>query len=947
MNKFLLTMFLSCLSFVAMAQEVSQTYYFDAPEIVEHQGYTMVEFDNTMQSAVLGNPMLPYQATQILLPPGCEAVDVTLEYGKLIPLTQKGVLFPKQAVRPISHAETGEFFKNEDVYNSKSKYPSENHGVLTTHFYRGHSIANVAFTPVVYIPAEGTLSYYESVTVTLTTQKTQKASDALNLLKKTDDISIKVDNVAAVAQYDAFIPSAKSLDNYDMIIISQEQYENKFDTLISFYRNYGIFAQFKSLSSIYSEMDGVDNQEKIRNYIIQEYTDHSIEYVLLGGDSDVFPYRGFFCVVESSSTYTDNGIPADVYFSALDGTWNDDNDSHWGEIGEDDLYLEVSVSRMPFSNNTDLDNILNKVLKFQQSPIVDELDKVAMLGEWMYDNPDSWGSDYLNLLIGEHDDNGYTTIGIHEDHPIDSLYEQHDGFSKNQVIQKINAGNVFVHHAGHANETFVMSLNNNDITNNTFYAVDGETHNYNFVYSHGCYCGSFDYNDCITEKMVTLENFAVSVTSNSRYGWFNEGQTEGPSAHLNREFVDAVYHDKYNRYGKAQKESKTATAPWVNAPGQWEEGALRWCFYCSNSLGDPATQIWIEAPYELSIGHEAFLHPEADTFRVVVYNLTMEQFEAGANVLMLHGEELVGKGVSDEEGECIVDIVGEIPESGIVRILVSGYNTMVKEYSVTIGGTDMKGDANMDGGVSILDVVATVAYIAEEDPQPFNFNLADVNNDGQVDVSDIIGIVNIIFGTYNLDNCSSNEAVYSIEDGVLYVDSPVDIAGVQFIFSDSVAPVSELFGEMEVVSKRLTADRYMFMAYSNDGNVISAGRNAILSVEDAILRKIVLSDEFGCKITPVEDPLAIEEFMSSEVKVYPNPFNASQTFEYVLSNDVQSVDFVVFNSIGEIVDRLYGSANCGANSVVWNPSQITSGLYFVNMYIDGIKVATYKTIYNK
>ena len=341
------------------------------------------------------------------------------------------------------------------------------------------------------------------------------------------------------------------------------------------------------------------------------------------------------------------------------------------------------------------------------------------------------------------------------------------------------------------------------------------------------------------------------------------------------------------------------------------------------------------------------MHPEADTFRVVVYNLTMEQFEAGANVLMLHGEELVGKGVSDEEGECIVDIVGEIPESGIVRILVSGYNTMVKEYSVTIGGTDMKGDANMDGGVSILDVVATVAYIAEEDPQPFNFNLADVNNDGQVDVSDIIGIVNIIFGTYNLDNCSSNEAVYSIEDGVLYVDSPVDIAGVQFIFSDSVAPVSELFGEMEVVSKRLTADRYMFMAYSNDGNVISAGRNAILSVGDAILRKIVLSDEFGCKITPVEDPLAIEEFMSSEVKVYPNPFNASQTFEYVLSNDVQSVDFVVFNSIGEIVDRLYGSANCGANSVVWNPSQITSGLYFVNMYIDGIKVATYKTIYNK
>ena len=52
------------------AQEVAKTYYFNSPQIVDHNGYILVEFPGTMQSAVLGNPMMPYCASQLLLPPG-------------------------------------------------------------------------------------------------------------------------------------------------------------------------------------------------------------------------------------------------------------------------------------------------------------------------------------------------------------------------------------------------------------------------------------------------------------------------------------------------------------------------------------------------------------------------------------------------------------------------------------------------------------------------------------------------------------------------------------------------------------------------------------------------------------------------------------------------------------------------------------------------------------
>ncbi len=137
-----------------------------------------------------------------------------------------------------------------------------------------------------------------------------------------------------------------------------------------------------------------------------------------------------------------------------------------------------------------------------------------------------------------------------------------------------------------------------DITNQNFSQVNGVDHNYTLMYTHGCLCGAFDVDDCISEKAVTIENWLVGGAFNSRYGWFNEGQTEGPSAHIHREFVSALYNDtiSYKRIGQTHMMSKIATAPWVTAPGQWEPGALRWCFYDCNIFGDPAMEIWTDEP---------------------------------------------------------------------------------------------------------------------------------------------------------------------------------------------------------------------------------------------------------------------------------------------------------------------------------------------------------------
>ncbi len=51
--------------------------------------------------------------------------------------------------------------------------------------------------------------------------------------------------------------------------------------------------QIVSVSDILNTTSGADDQEKIRNYIIAAYETDPLRYVLLGGDTDVIPHRGF------------------------------------------------------------------------------------------------------------------------------------------------------------------------------------------------------------------------------------------------------------------------------------------------------------------------------------------------------------------------------------------------------------------------------------------------------------------------------------------------------------------------------------------------------------------------------------------------------------------------------------------------------------------------------
>jgi hypothetical protein len=203
--------------------------------------------------------------------------------------------------------------------------------------------------------------------------------------------------------------------------------------------------------------------------------------------------------------------------------------------------------------------------------------------------------------------------------------------------------------------------------------------------------------------MVKIDNFAAAFVGNSRYGWFNEGQTEGPSLHLHREFVDALYSDNTRWIGSAHLESKIDTSPWVTAPGQWEEGALRWCFYDCNVLGDPALSIWTDEPISIDVIHNSVIFLGTTTYSVYVESggIPIEDMQC---TLMQDGE-MIGTATTDVSGNALIEFNASSLIPGDAELIINGYNrppiiypvqvipsgyfVTVSDYSVISGNDDV------------------------------------------------------------------------------------------------------------------------------------------------------------------------------------------------------------------------------------------------------------------
>ncbi|MCG2826156.1 MAG: C25 family cysteine peptidase, partial [Thermoplasmatales archaeon] len=379
-----------------------------------------------------------------------------------------------------------------------------------------------------------------------------------------------------------------------------------FQDLASFKNTQGIATTIVTVEnilneSIYWDSNPLfnDTQAIIRNFITDAYLNWGIEYVLLGGDGDgadvggesgdnIIPVRTLYATAVDG----DQGdqIPADMYYGCLDGNWNNDEDSYWGESGEDDLYAEVYVGRAAVDSTTELSNFVMKTLAYEATQDTYLFD-VWMVGEYLgFGGVADYGGNYKDEIKDGSLNHGYTTVGIPAEYNVSTLYDRDypgNDWPKSELIDIIDNNVHIINHLGHASVGYDMKLYNSDadaLTNNRYF----------FGYSQGCYPGSIDgwhyggyYTDydCIAEHFTTESHGAFAFIANSRYGWGTYASTDGPSQHFDREFFDALFGENIRELGKANQDSKEDSIGFISDP------IIRWCYYEINLFGDPTVRI--------------------------------------------------------------------------------------------------------------------------------------------------------------------------------------------------------------------------------------------------------------------------------------------------------------------------------------------------------------------
>ena len=657
----LVLLFSSCL--FAAGQSITHTYHFDPPTVQAAGTYQTLAFEGTVANGTVGEPTLPWQSISLMLPPNTEATAIEVTLSDFVAMEGTFNLLPTQKARPISDDSPFVFEKNEALYHSNEAYPNKTFNNVRTQVLNGVTFAFGGFTPVRYKPASGRVSYAQTVTVTVEYQAA-RADHSRKLWLRPETVNALGRLAQNKGMLDGYARRDGNLPAYDMLLITPRQYVSRFNDYVALYASRGIRVHTVSLQSVYNAMDGRDNQERIRNYIIREYEDNGISMVMLGGDVDLVPYRSLWCHAQDGY---DDHVPSDSYYACLDGTLNDDGDNKWGEIGEDDLLPELAIARLPFNSPDELETILSKTFSYLNTPVLGEFHRPILAGEHLGDGV--YASTDLERLIGEVNFNGYTTNGYPEEEEFVRVYEtSYHPWNPDELASAINQGTQYVHHFGHANANYVSGWYNWDITPSLFAGANGTDHNYFIFKTQGCICGDFADN-CILERMVVNPTGAVATIGNSRYGWYNQ-LGDGPSAHYHRELVDAYCHDRLAGLGEALRESKIQSSPFITIDG--EIGVMRWVFYALNAFGDVGLSAWFDEPFTPAIDCATTLPVGTNRLPVTVKD------DNGNGVYrfdcrLFKGDLLIAEAATDGNGEALLSF-DAVNNNDTLDLYVTGMN---------------------------------------------------------------------------------------------------------------------------------------------------------------------------------------------------------------------------------------------------------------------------------
>lgn len=694
---------------------------------------TAVRWTGLDQAVEPGRPMLPHRQVKLLLPPTGRITRVAVHRIENRLLAGYDRLATVPSALPY-----GVFQPSSPPGGPAPSAPTRGWGAVSfeTQTLLGYQLGLIDLQAVAYDPLAGEIRWSPRVDLEVTVETDsvpgqvpirRSGDDLLRVAGEVDNDSAAIDylGLAAAADDPGQTKSASAPPPAEYLVVTSPELADAFQPLVDSKIALGLSADLVTTDEVAaaapSPFEGEDDPAgRLRQYLTDAYTQRQTRWVLLAGDIDQVPHRQVYV---SANGYG-RTFETNMYFACLDGPYNRDGDEHWGEYwdgvpgGDVDRTPELIVGRAPVSTPAEAQAFVAKTLAHQAGGS-DHPRRALWLGEKMQENPLTWGGDYMDGIRGEVFPDGFEHT---------RLYQRDQTFSRQGVIDAMNASPALVNHLGHSTFDVSAELSRSDVD-----ALANESPF--FLYSEGCYAGQFERSDAIAEHFLTASNAAWGAVMNTHFGWYVPGELGG-SYDWHVAFYRAVFELGLGRVGEAHVYSKTSLPS--------SSGTGRWTFFASTLFADPhlelapaheVQRVWPKSSHVRLADDHSLLVLEARTQGAsdLVWSWTVDQRPPG--------------GLAEVEDPGQPDTVVDFDGEGVYVLTGSAwspYRTVSTTVTVTVGGEDVKSnvaptvDAGSDQVLSGQQTLLEASIFDDGWPvdQPLNVQWEQVGQSPQAEIAD-------------------------------------------------------------------------------------------------------------------------------------------------------------------------------------------------------------------
>ncbi|MCM1372483.1 MAG: C25 family cysteine peptidase [Bacteroides sp.] len=620
MLKLKLVLFLFVLSQTVSAIQQTETFKLHFSESdysygYDEQGFLVITAEDPIASySGSDEPGLPFVATNIAIPEGRRYLSYSTKCTKR--LIKSNVKIAPGPATVATDGSAAAIPQGNTVYEEKV-YPMSNCLYTTISCWKNVSMLHFLSCPFVYDAVEENLYFIDTIELTVTMDDQQviapkrPQSPSASFLR-----SIAINPEALDSTSNDIVTLSDGAERIDYVIITSSALKEPFERLLHWKKKKGLYACITTIEEINAKYPDGDCQLKIKKYLHDLYINHSLKYVLLGGDDTVVPSRGCYgCVTNvinaDKGVKENKSIPTDLYYASFDGNfeWNANNNDVYGEINDSVSFTQsIYVSRVPVRTALETTAFVDKLLNYEQEPCWS--DKILTCGVEIGWNKNTSDKRKKSDSEGRGDVIYTKAIQPYWNGTRTKFYDTYTDFvggadydlTPYTLMEALSQGYAFLQIATHGNPT-AWKLEHDSLYTSMHGKMQTNTCS-TIITTTACHTNAFDssyvgYPDpCLSESFIrNPQSNVIAYMGSSRDGWESVktpiGFALGASSKYDFNFYESLFSPTISdkNYGTIVAMAKT-----VMVPSCSRLGPERWLQFSLNPIGDPEMPVFTTTP---------------------------------------------------------------------------------------------------------------------------------------------------------------------------------------------------------------------------------------------------------------------------------------------------------------------------------------------------------------